>query len=142
MTNVDLRTGIEIIDRDECLRLLASQSLGRLALVENGRPHLVPVNFVLDGDAVVFRTDVGTKLDASSRSVVVFEVDGIDESTRSGWSVIVHGLAHEVTRLDRVDLQQRLARLALHPWAPGEKSHVVRIVPTSITGRRVRPAHD
>ena len=68
-----------------------------------------------------------------------FEVDVTDRSARSGWSVVVQGVAQELTRYDRVDVIDRLADLRIEPWAPGDKPHVVRIVPLQITGRRVRP---
>ena len=137
MRLADGRTGIEIIAREECLQLLADEVVGRIGFVVAGRAEVLPVNYVLDGDAVVFRTAAGSKLDGATRSPVVFEVDRIDRATRSGWSVIVHGLAQEVTSFDRVELRERVAELPVDPWAPGEKRHLVRIAPGSITGRRV-----
>jgi uncharacterized protein len=137
MRLADGRTGIEMIARDECLRLLAGEVVGRIGFVDSGRAEVLPVNYVLDGDAVVFRTAAGSKLDGATRAPVVFEVDHIDRATRSGWSVIVHGLAQEVTSFDRVELRERVAALPVDPWAPGEKQHLVRIAPGSITGRRV-----
>ena len=136
MRLVDARTGIETIPRKECLRLMAGESVGRVGVVVGGRPHVLPVNYVLDGDAIVFRTAEGTKLDGAARSAVAFEVDRIDPVMRSGWSVVVNGVADEVSVFDRFTLD-RLESLPLHPWAPGEKPHVVRIIPLSITGRRV-----
>ena len=61
-TDIDQRTGLEVLDWDECLALLGRSSLGRIAVVMNGRPLIFPVNFALDGDAIVLRTDPGTKL--------------------------------------------------------------------------------
>jgi uncharacterized protein len=54
---IDRRTGLEELDRDECLRLLARCSLGRVGIVVSGRPLMFPVNFTLDGEAVVFRSN-------------------------------------------------------------------------------------
>ena len=139
MKMTDRRTGIEVLDRGECLRLLATQEVGRIAVVDHGNPHIFPVNFVLDGDAVVFRTAVGTKLDASSRSLVAFEVDQLDTANRSGWSVVVHGWAQEVTDYDRADLVDRVRNLVLSPWAESDKPHLVRVAGHTITGRRVAP---
>jgi nitroimidazol reductase NimA-like FMN-containing flavoprotein (pyridoxamine 5'-phosphate oxidase superfamily) len=130
-------TGVEVIPTDGCLALLATEEIGRLGVVVGGQPHVVPVNYALDGDAVVFRSADGTKLDGASRSSVVFEVDHFDRDTRSGWSVIVHGRAEEVTSLSDPALVSRVARLDVQPWADFPKDHVVRIVPRSITGRRV-----
>jgi hypothetical protein len=137
MKLVDDRSGIEVISREECLGLLADEVVGRIGFVVAGQAEVLPVNYVLDGDAVVFRTAAGSKLDGATRAPVVFEVDSIDRVTRSGWSVIMHGLAQEVTSFDRVEMRERVSALPIDPWAPGDKRHLVRIVPGSITGRRV-----
>jgi nitroimidazol reductase NimA-like FMN-containing flavoprotein (pyridoxamine 5'-phosphate oxidase superfamily) len=84
------------IPPSECIHLLATMTVGRLGFVHEGGPEVLPVNYVLDGDAVVFATNTGMKLWGSTRGRVVFEVDQTDPVTRSGWSVVVHGLAQEV----------------------------------------------
>lgn len=126
-----------LIARDECLRLLATEEVGRLVVVLDGRPQLFPVNYALDGDAVVFRTAPGTKLEAVTRSLVVFEVDRLTPLSHTGWKVVVEGIAQEVTSADAPGLRQRLAALPVHPWAPGDRLHYVRIVPLSISGGRL-----
>ena len=119
------------LTREECLRLLAARPIGRLAVVTaEGLPMIVPVNYVLDGDTVLFRTDAGTKVDGLRRHPVAFEVDDIDPDDRTGWSVLVQGIAHEVA-------PEEVGRAAVHPWAGGEKRQWVRIVPRSISGRRL-----
>ena len=106
-----------------------------MAVVDDRGPMMVPVNYVLDRYMVVLRTDEGTKLDAAIRgSRVAFEIDGTDAATRTGWSVVVRGEAVEVT--DPAELA-RLRKLPLHPWAPGAKTHYVRILPAALTGRRI-----
>jgi nitroimidazol reductase NimA-like FMN-containing flavoprotein (pyridoxamine 5'-phosphate oxidase superfamily) len=140
MKLVDNRTGIETISREECLELLAGEVVGRIGFIAAGRAEVLPVNYVLDGDAVVFRTAAGSKLDGATRAPVVFEVDSIDRTTRTGWSVVLHGMAQEVTSFDRVELRERVAALPVDPWAPGTKPHLVRVAPGSITGRRVGSA--
>jgi uncharacterized protein len=134
---VDDQVRIEILGPEECRRLLRSQQVGRLAFVSDNRPDVLPVNYVLDGDAVVFATKPGTKLWAATRSPVAFEVDAIDASTRSGWSVVLHGLAQEITSLDSPELLERLYALPLTPWPGGRNTNVVRLPATSISGRRV-----
>jgi nitroimidazol reductase NimA-like FMN-containing flavoprotein (pyridoxamine 5'-phosphate oxidase superfamily) len=124
---------------EQCLELLADQHVGRLAVVVGGRPEIFPINYVLDGDAIVFRTNSGTKLAGTTQAEVAFEVDLTHYPTHSGWSVVVHGVAQEVTGADREDVQERLHALPLGVWAPGEKPHVMRIAPHEITGRRVGP---
>ena len=130
------------LNHDECLALLADEHVGRLAVIVGGRPEIFPINYVLDGEAVVFRTNSGTKLSGTTQGEVAFEVDMTHGPSGSGWSVVVHGIAQEVTALDRPDLQERLESLPLGVWAPGERPHLMRIAPSQITGRRVGPQVD
>jgi nitroimidazol reductase NimA-like FMN-containing flavoprotein (pyridoxamine 5'-phosphate oxidase superfamily) len=119
----------------ECHKLLAERHLGRLALTDPDEPVIFPVNYVLDEGAVVFRTDPGSKLDAIAGGArVAFEVDAVDEGSRTGWSVVVRGRAAEVSEPADLD---RLRGLPLYPWAPGAKARYVRIRPVSVTGRRI-----
>jgi nitroimidazol reductase NimA-like FMN-containing flavoprotein (pyridoxamine 5'-phosphate oxidase superfamily) len=138
MELLDLNSGLVIIERAECFDLLAREEVGRLAVVVGGRPEIFPVNYVVEGDGVVFRTDPGTKLAGAVRGPVAFEVDHLDRATRSAWSVILHGHAHQVTAFDSPDLRDRTAHLALRPWTVTAKAHLVRIDPTSVTGRWIK----
>jgi uncharacterized protein len=123
------------LTKSECFALLARERLGRVAVVDDDGPVVFPVNFVLDRHMVVFRTDEGTKLDAACRgSPVAFEVDGSDPAAHTGWSVLVRGEAIEVTGPGEL---ARLRKLPLAPWAPGAKTHYVRILPAALTGRRI-----
>ncbi|MBV8161454.1 MAG: pyridoxamine 5'-phosphate oxidase family protein [Acidimicrobiia bacterium] len=140
MRTIDTRTGLERIPRDECVELLAAQEVGRLVVVEGDRALVFPVNYAMDGDAVVFHTADGIKLASARHHRVTFEVDETDRESRSGWSVVVQGVAQEITNFDASDVVERLGELRVNPWAPGDKRHVVRIVPLQITGRRVRSA--
>jgi uncharacterized protein len=132
----DTRTGIELLDREECVRLLAADEIGRLAINVGHAPTILPVNYRMDGDAVVFRSDPGAKLDFGARAPVSFEIDGFDRAARTGWSVVVSGRLDEVTRYD-AETYDRVHALPVQPWAGGEKAHWVRIVPSRITGRRI-----
>lgn len=134
---VDARTGIRWIEERDCLRLVATKQVGRLGFVLGGLPEVLPINYVLHGDTVVFVTASGSKLEGAMRSPVVFEVDDTDAATRSGWSVVIHGTAEEVTAYDRPDLVAEFRALPIEPWARGDKPHLVRIQPRSITGREV-----
>lgn len=138
MTAYDSRSGIELIDRDECVRLLAADEIGRLAINVGHAPTILPVNYRMDGDAVVFRSDPGAKLDLGTRAPVSFEIDGFDREQRTGWSVVVSGRLEEVTQYD-AQTYDRVHELPIDPWAAGEKSHWLRIVPNHITGRRIGP---
>jgi nitroimidazol reductase NimA-like FMN-containing flavoprotein (pyridoxamine 5'-phosphate oxidase superfamily) len=133
---IETRTGLEILDRDQCVALLERSSLARIAVVISGQPLVFPVNFTLDGDAVVFRSDEGTKLHAARNGPVAFECDGVDGRYHTGWSVLGTGEAEEV--VNEAELA-RLARLPLGPWCPGPKSTWLRIRPRALTGRRIPP---
>jgi nitroimidazol reductase NimA-like FMN-containing flavoprotein (pyridoxamine 5'-phosphate oxidase superfamily) len=124
------------LDHAECLALLESCDVGRLGVVDGGQPLIFPVNYQLDGDTIVFRTDPGTKLDTAPLERVAFEVDGLDPGRREGWSVLVQGVGQEITTaIDRTS--ERLRGLPVEPWAGGPRAHWVRVVPRVISGRRV-----
>jgi nitroimidazol reductase NimA-like FMN-containing flavoprotein (pyridoxamine 5'-phosphate oxidase superfamily) len=127
--------GLEILPFDECLRLLASVPVGRVGFCADGEVVVLPVNHVVDGQDVVFRTARGAKLSAAeAQNPVAFEADGYDPVARSGWSVLVNGRAEAVEETAEV---QRLGRLGLHPWATAvDRPFWVRICPASVTGRR------
>jgi len=126
------------LDRDQCLRLLAEANLGRLAVNAPGWPPVIrPVNYVFDesSQSVVFRSAQGSKFSALVQSgEAAFEIDGIEPVGHTGWSVIVVGVAEEITNAAEV---QRLEHLGLRPWAPGDKPHWLRIRTTVVSGRRI-----
>lgn len=138
MELMDLNTGLVMIERDECFELLAGEEVGRLAVIVGGRPEIFPVNYVVHGEGVVFRTDHGTKLAGAIRGPVCFEVDHLDKDSRSAWSVILHGRAHHITSFDSPQLRDGTAHLALHPWTATPKVHLVQILPTTVTGRWIK----
>jgi nitroimidazol reductase NimA-like FMN-containing flavoprotein (pyridoxamine 5'-phosphate oxidase superfamily) len=127
---------LERLDRETCVQLLAGESVGRVVVVRGGSPEIFPVNYAMDGEAIVFRTDVGTKLLAGPRSPACFEIDHIDHDTREGWSVVAFGQIEEVTRFD-TRTWARVHQLAVVPWAGGTKDHWLRLAPGRITGRRI-----
>lgn len=117
------------LERAECFALLGEQRVGRFAVVDrDDLPFVVPVNYVMACETVLFRTHPGTKLDALRRRPVAFQVDSIDETRRTGWSVLVQGVAHEAAPhdLDGADPE---------PWTEAGP-HWVQVVPRFISGRR------
>lgn len=126
---------VEDMDVDTCLELLEAHHFGRIAVNDAAGPVVFPVNYVLDQGTVLFRSDEGTKLSAAMQnSPASFEIDAIDERTRTGWSVVVRGKATEVH--DPSELR-RVHDLPLHPFAGGEKKRYVRLLSSRITGRRI-----
>ncbi len=129
-------TGLQILPLDECLRLVASVPVGRLGFQADGELSVLPVNHVVDGQDVIFRTTRGSKLSAAeAQSLVVFEADEYDRTTRTGWSVVINGHAEavyedaEIFPFDHLDV---------HPWPDAvERPYWVRIRPASVTGRLI-----
>ena len=126
------------LTREECLRLLAEHRFGRLAVNLGAGPPLVrPVNYVFDErlQSVVFRTAAGSKFYALlAEAQAVFELDGIDEGERTGWSVLMQGITEEITQGSEI---RRLNELGLDTWAPGYKSHWIHIRAWTVSGRRI-----
>jgi nitroimidazol reductase NimA-like FMN-containing flavoprotein (pyridoxamine 5'-phosphate oxidase superfamily) len=129
------------LNRAECESLLRTQQIGRLGVNAEHYPAIFVVNYGLDQDVVVIRTHPGMKLKYADHANVTFEVDQIDEHTRSGWSVLVRGLAEEVTAGHRAELIERTHRSGVAPWAPGDYGHWLRLIPHQVTGRRIVPGH-
>jgi uncharacterized protein len=140
MTTGEHGPELQVLSADDCYRLLATQQIGRLGVNAEHYPLIIPVNYALDhAGVIVIRTDTGTKLTAANHANVTFEVDEIDQRTRSGWSVLVRALAEEVTSEHRTELIERTKASDVEPWAPGDHGHWIRLIPQEITGRRIIP---
>ena len=127
----DERTTIEALDVEECLVLLRWENIGRLAVAAHGEaPLVVPVNFVLHDAHVFFRAGDGVMLDRIREHPVSLQADRFDQYRRIGWSVLVRGVAHEIDPAE-------VSGVEIDTWAPGTKSHWIRVVPTAISGRRL-----
>jgi uncharacterized protein len=128
------------IDEQECYALLATQSLGRLAVVRDGRPEIFPVNYAMDGTTITLRTAPGVKLSFGSFAHVAFEVEDIDPATRQGWVVEVRGFAEEITDAGD-EWSVRVRGAGAEPWVEGERDHFIAITHGEVSGRRIaRPA--
>ncbi|MDZ7676110.1 MAG: pyridoxamine 5'-phosphate oxidase family protein [Acidimicrobiales bacterium] len=133
------RNGLRILDRDECVRLLAQSTVGRVGVSSGALPVVLPVNFLLDGDRILIRTAPGTKLDAAlNDAVVAFEVDDFDPLHHAGWSVLVTGTSRVID--DSEDLR-RIGTLPLAHWAPADDGHVVAISTEMVSGRQMSPGN-
>jgi nitroimidazol reductase NimA-like FMN-containing flavoprotein (pyridoxamine 5'-phosphate oxidase superfamily) len=125
---------VEQLSLAECWELLDDTSVGRLAVDIAGRPDIFPINYVVHGESIVFRSGAGTKLaGAVFGRYVAFEIDGIRASDRTVWSVVVKGRAREISHM-----AERFAaeNLPLYPWVADPKPNFVRIEPQLVTGRR------
>jgi uncharacterized protein len=125
---------------DECAAKLASARVGRIGVVVDGRPEIYPVVHHYDDrtGTIVFPSRPGTKLHAALHwPYVAFEVDGLDSGDDGGWSVLVVGRAELVTDPGEIDWYDAVRRVA---WAAGPSARWLRVVPTTMTGRRIRAA--
>jgi uncharacterized protein len=135
MVVIDGKTWLEHIGPAECWALLSATPVGRIGVLNDSAPEIYPVNHVVDRHTIVFRTDPGSKLRGLLRSpAVCYQIDGIDPTDATGWSVLVKGHAVELHHPDEL---RDAARLPLQYWPLGDKAHWIRIVPDQITGRRI-----
>ena len=132
--------GLEILHIGDCFRLLPTVTLGRIGVTSGGEVLVVPVIFLVDGQDVVFRTRVGSKLaSVEVGQYVAFEVDSYDAAAGTGWSVVVRGLAEVQPEAECV----RLDSLGVHAWGGSAAQRVwMRIRPASIAGRRTAEPGD
>lgn len=137
MTVIDGRTWLEHLRPSACWTLLAGERIGRIGVLVDSAPEIYPVNYAVDDETIVFRTDPGSKLRGLARSPsVCFEVDGFDHDAHSGWSVLVKGRAEEIRAHEDVEAA---ATLPIVLWALGDKAHWIRLRPVEVTGRRIVP---
>lgn len=128
------QNGMEELSVAECWRLLRTHEVGRLAVSISDHPDIFPINYLVDGDGIVFRTGAGTKLAASVLGRgVAFEIDGYEPLAGEAWSVVVKGRARQVEHMIEYF---EADDLPLFPWHASPKPDIVRIEPGEVTGRR------
>jgi nitroimidazol reductase NimA-like FMN-containing flavoprotein (pyridoxamine 5'-phosphate oxidase superfamily) len=133
------RNGLEVLGRDDCLRLVALATLGRIGFTSGALPMVLPVSFHLDGERILVRTGRGSQLDAALQNVAVvaFEVDEFDPVRHTGWSVAVTGVATEV--MDPTELD-RARRQPVSHWTPAGDEALIAISTEFVSGRRTTTA--
>jgi nitroimidazol reductase NimA-like FMN-containing flavoprotein (pyridoxamine 5'-phosphate oxidase superfamily) len=121
------------LDPAECWTLAAARPVGRLAWTGAHGPTVIPVNFAVTGAEVLVSTTAYSEVAREcADSPVAFEIDELDEATRSGWSVLMRGRG----RLESGPPDDP----APDVWPPGPRSLRLRIEVTEITGRRITPS--
>jgi nitroimidazol reductase NimA-like FMN-containing flavoprotein (pyridoxamine 5'-phosphate oxidase superfamily) len=120
---------------DACRRLIARGGVGRVAFQSASGQHIVPVNFQLDGNSVVFRTTPTSELGRlAPGSEAAFEVDELNVDTRSGWSVVAKGPI-EVIPDNFETAAIRFFGKDPTPWAEGVRRRYLRLTWRELTGR-------
>jgi len=124
------------LEPQECLRLLKSGVFGRLALTIPTGPQIVPVNYSVVNDLIVFRTTPYSVLGTYARNAqMAFEVDHVDYEYGTGWSVIARGRVDAIT--DSHDLDVITSSWTPRPWASGQRNAYYGLRWTELTGRRL-----
>jgi nitroimidazol reductase NimA-like FMN-containing flavoprotein (pyridoxamine 5'-phosphate oxidase superfamily) len=136
---------IEELDEAECLTLIAPGGIGRIAYTGRYGPTVLPVNYQLLDNAIVFRTGEDSPMEEDLQTgirhaeyQVAFEIDELNLAAKEGWSVLIQGSAHHV---DSYAERAAARQSDVQPWSGGAKEHYIRVLPTRITGRRIHAAH-
>jgi uncharacterized protein len=128
---------LEVLDEQQCQTLIRSRNIGRIAFELDGAPEIFPINYIADGTTVVFRTAEDTRLRDAVKHRVAFEVDDWDPNVGVGWSVVVKGVAEEITRgIDPFAIALRSHPVI--PLVPGAREIWIAVYPSEITGCRFR----
>jgi uncharacterized protein len=126
------------LTREECLELLRGAVVGRIGYVSDGMAIIIPVNFAMLDDDIVFCTSKGSKLSwLNLRGRVAFEVDENRPADHEGWSVLIRGVAREVTHPEELAV---LRRRPVHSWLRSPHEHWVRISIEAMSGRALHRA--
>ncbi len=134
-TNHWFKAHLRDIPRDECLEMLDSRQVGRIAFTDLDGLVVLPVNYSMHDGAVYIATLPSSRLSAhATEGAVAFEVDEVDEFNEVGWSVVVRGRVAMVPFAELPD-----AKDMPYPWPEGPRLLVLRIDPTQVTGRRLIP---
>ena len=126
---------VDDLEEDVCWSLLGLRPVGRVAFGSERGLVVLPVNHTMDGHAIVFRTGATELLEClAGGAEVAFEVDDVDSTVETGWSVLVRGECSEVVDPSEIE---RFGSLGLRQWAPGARTHWLRITPSWVSGRSI-----
>ena len=119
----------------ECKQLLAQHAAGRIGFMAGDGPQILPVTYQYRNDSVIFRTSpFGALAGLVRRTSVAFEIDGIDEQNKSGWSALVQGFAEAMAHDYLLTTAWETGPV---PWADGVRNLFIEIKPRKISGRSV-----
>lgn len=125
--------GTEILSEEACWARLRRTSIGRIGVIHDDQPAVYPVNYLVDGSSVVFRTRPESKISqAPLLERVAFEIDGFEPEHGDAWSVLIKGFGRS---LDSVPEIAQVDELPLFPWVDVDRSAWVRVIPVEVTGR-------
>ncbi|MDT0448562.1 pyridoxamine 5'-phosphate oxidase family protein [Streptomyces hesseae] len=123
------------LSEDDCWRRLGTHGIGRIGLTTGPAPVVLPVNFLVDGRTIVYRTESGGTAAAADGGPLAFEADHIDAHASRGWSVLITGTAEHIT--DPGTVEALATRPGAQPWAGGKRDLWIRVRPGHVTGRTI-----
>jgi nitroimidazol reductase NimA-like FMN-containing flavoprotein (pyridoxamine 5'-phosphate oxidase superfamily) len=127
---------LEELSYSECEALLRAGVAGRIAVVDDTGPHIVPVNYsIVDGAIVVLTAPASVVGRHAPGAQVAFEVDQVDYGYQRGWSVQARGRCEVVDEVDRLNQIERV--WPPRPWAGGDRTLFLRLYWAELTGRRI-----
>jgi len=128
---------LEVLTDEESRALLAEGRVGRVAVTADALPVIAPVNYVVDGSSIVFRTKRdGMLARACDDAVIAFEIDEVAADGSGGWSVNVVGIASLVSDSEHV----RALQLGIVSAAGDERDQFVQMRLGLIHGGRISRA--
>lgn len=125
-----------VLTYDKCLDLLSTGIVGRAAVCTPAGPRIVPVNYSVVDESIVFRTTPYSVLGTYAwNTKLAFEVDDVDAETEHGWSVVALGRGSMVD--DPTELAVIRSTWDPKPWATGVRLLYVRLRWDELTGRSI-----
>ena len=130
---------LEELSIEKCLELLRQEAVGRIAIVIDGSPIVLPVNYRVTEAAgrtwIALRTRPGNVI-SQAPPMVALEIDGIDPVHQEGWSVLLRGTLHSIDERAAAFRE----RFDPEPWILTDRDEWLIIEPFAITGRRLHAA--
>lgn len=128
--------GSTVLNASDCSERLTSAAgfnIGRIAINGTRSPYVIPVNYSVAGSSVLIRLAPGWAAFHLDGVAVTFEVDQVAMFQRSGWSVVLEGVA----RLLPYDEVGRLGSHLPSPMVMEPGVRVFEISPFKVSGRAV-----
>jgi nitroimidazol reductase NimA-like FMN-containing flavoprotein (pyridoxamine 5'-phosphate oxidase superfamily) len=139
---------VDDMDAREVADLLQQVGYGHLGCADSNIPYVIPVNYVVDNDVIYIYTTRGKKVEIIEKNPnICLQVEIVKDKT--DWqSVIVQGIAKQVTepkerehaieliRETNPSLSPALSIRWVDNWIRENREVVLRLEPTRETGRR------
>ena len=135
-SNVNDTRPLAHLDPDECWRLMGSHGVGRGVFTGDTHTQIVPTTYDAASGTAYFRAptfgELARRVHGHTASL---QVDDIDRSTFTGWSVLMTGTAHRVKDATTVASLWSLGRP--DAWYPGPQTQWIALPVDTLRGQRV-----